>query len=168
MAGLPASGKSTIGRALAARLPAALVAVDSIDDALRRAGIGHGQPVGLAAYVAAEAVAQDVLGAGGSVVLDAVNAVAPARQQWRDLAARAGVPRVVVEVVCSDPALHRARLAARSRGFTALPEPTWESVRERAAGYEPWSEPVLRLDSADDVERTVAAALAHVRAAGRG
>ncbi|MGH3568253.1 MAG: AAA family ATPase [Pseudonocardia sp.] len=45
MSGLPGSGKSTIGRALAARLPAALVSVDPIDAALRRAGIAADQPI---------------------------------------------------------------------------------------------------------------------------
>ncbi|HET6258335.1 AAA family ATPase [Pseudonocardia sp.] len=155
LAGLPASGKSTIARALAVRLPAAVVAVDPIDDAMRRAGIGADQPTGLAAYMVAEAVAEDVLAAGLPVVVDAVNAVEPARQQWRRLAARRGVPMVVVEVVCPDPGAHRRRLEGRSRGLTDLPEPTWDHVSRRAAEYEPWTEPVLRLDSALPVDANV-------------
>lgn len=166
MAGLPGSGKSTVARELATRLPAALVAVDPIDDAMRRAGIDLDQPTGLAAYVAAEAVADDVLGCGLAVVLDAVNAVEPARRQWRDLATRRGVPRVVVEVGCSDPSAHRARLAARSRGLIALPEPGWHDVQRRAVEYAPWTEPVVRVDSAEPIEAGVAAVLQAVAAHG--
>jgi predicted kinase len=159
LAGLPGSGKSSLGRPLARELRAALVVVDQLEDAMLRAGVPAGYSTGLAAYLSAEVVADDALAAGVPVVVDAV---APAREQWRDLAARRGVPRAVVEVVCSDPAVHRARLEGRSRGL-ALREPTWADVRARE--YEPWSEPVLRVDSTADAESNLAAALAHVRAA---
>ncbi|MCU1662234.1 MAG: kinase [Pseudonocardia sp.] len=43
------------------------------------------------------------------------------------------------------------RLEGRSRGLTDLPEPSWDDV-SRAAEYEPWTEPVLRLDSALPVD----------------
>jgi predicted kinase len=160
LAGLPGSGKSALARPLARRLGAALVVVDLLEDAMLRAGVDG--PTGLAAYLAAEAVADDALAAGVPVVVDAVNAVTPAREQWRALAERRGVRRAVVEVVCSDPAVHRARLEARARGL-ALREPTWADVHAR--GYEPWSEPLLRLDSRDDAEANLEAALAHVRPA---
>jgi predicted kinase len=162
LAGLPGSGKSALARPLSQGLRAALVVVDLLEDAMLRAGVAPGGPTGLAAYLAAEVVAEDALAAGVPVVVDAVNAVAPAREQWRALAARQGVPRIVVEVGCSDPAVHRARLEGRSRGL-ALREPTWSDVRARE--YEPWTEPVLRLDSTDDAQANLAAALAHVRAA---
>jgi predicted kinase len=162
LAGLPGSGKSALARPLARQLRAALVVVDLLEDAMLRAGVPAGYSTGLAAYLSAEVVADDALAAGVPVVVDAVNAVAPAREQWRALAARRGVPRAVVEVVCSEPAVHRGRLEGRSRGL-ALREPTWADVRARE--YEPWTEPVLRLDSMADAESNLAAALAHVRAA---
>jgi predicted kinase len=162
LAGLPGSGKSSLARPLARQLRAALVVVDLLEDAMLRAGIPAGYSTGLAAYLAAETVADDVLGAGVPVVIDAVNAVTPAREQWRAVAARHGISRAVVEVVCSDAAVHRTRLEGRSRGL-ALREPTWADVRARE--YEPWTEPLLRLDSMDDAESNLAAALAHVRAA---
>jgi predicted kinase len=165
LAGLPGSGKSTLARPLARQLRAALVVVDLLEDAMLRAGLPAGEPTGLAAYLAAEVVAGDALAAHVPVVVDAVNAVAPAREQWRALAAHRGVPRAVVEVVCSDPVIHRARLEGRSRGL-ALREPTWADVRAR--DYEPWTEPVLRLDSLDDAEANLGAALLHVLAASPG
>jgi len=79
-----------------------VISVDPIESALRRAGIDSGQPTGLAAYVVAETVANGVLGLDQDVIVDAVNGVRPARQQWRDLSARHDVPLRVLEVVCSD------------------------------------------------------------------
>lgn len=103
-----------------------------------------------------------MLTAGVPVVADAVNAVEAARVQWRGLAARCGVPMVAIEVVCSDPVLHRARLEARSRGLVGLPEPSWDDVRYRAAEYVPWREPVLRLDSLVPLDAHVDAAMRHI------
>jgi predicted kinase len=109
MAGLPAAGKSSIARGIGGSLSAAVVSVDPIEAALRRA-IDHGQPTGLAAYLVAEAVADGILALGQTVIVDAVNAVEPARQQWRALASRHRVRLAVIEVVCSSPELHRRRL----------------------------------------------------------
>src|SRR3954447_1480377 len=113
MAGLPGSGKSTIAEIVAGRIGATIVSVDPIEVSILRAGIDSDQPTGLAAYLVAETMAEQVLLSGHSVVVDAVNAVEPARLQWRDLAARTDVKLRVVEVVCSDEELHQARLAKR-------------------------------------------------------
>ena len=88
MAGLPGSGKSTIAEIVAGRLGATVISVDPIEASILRAGIESDQPTGLAAYLVAETMAEQVLLSGHSVVVDAVNAVEPARLQWRDLAER--------------------------------------------------------------------------------
>ena len=116
MAGLPGSGKSTIAEILAGRLGATVISVDPIEAAILRAGIDSDQPTGLAAYLVAETMAEQVLLSGHSVVVDAVNAVEPARLQWRDLAERCDVKLRVIETVCSDPALHEERLVEADRG----------------------------------------------------
>ncbi|MFE2722654.1 AAA family ATPase [Kitasatospora sp. NPDC059327] len=115
MAGLPGAGTSSIAEGLGRQLSAPVVSVDPIEAAMWRAGAAHGQPTGLAAYAVAEAVADGVLVPGQTVIVDAVNAVEEARAQWRSLASRRGVPVVFVQVVCSDPAVHR-RLAGPPRG----------------------------------------------------
>ncbi|MFD6416757.1 AAA family ATPase [Streptomyces sp. NPDC060194] len=145
MAGLPGAGKSTVAEGLARSLGTPVVSVDPVEAAMRRAGISAGQPTGLAAYLAAEAVADGILALGQSVIVDAVNAVEPAREQWRALAARHAVPLAFVEVVCGDPAVHRGRLESRDRGLVGLPEPTWSEVSTRA--WDPWTDPRLTLDS---------------------
>lgn len=146
MAGLPGSGKSTIAAAAARQLGCAVVSVDPIEAAMWIAGIDRTQPTGLAAYVVAEIVAQEQLRLGHDVIVDAVNDVEPARHQWRGLAERAGVELLFVEVVAADADEHRRRLEARRRGIEGFPEPTWESIEARRAGFAEWTEDRLRLD----------------------
>ncbi|RIQ32567.1 ATP-binding protein [Jiangella rhizosphaerae] len=163
MGGLPGAGKSHLATALGVALGAPVVSVDPIEAAMWRAGVGRDQPTGLAAYVVAEEVAAGVLALGQTVIVDAVNDVEPARGQWRRLAAAHGVALRFVEVVCSDAALHRRRLAGRRRGLDGFPEPTWADVERRRAGFEAWTDPRLVVDSAGDHEADLAAALVFVR-----
>ena len=162
MAGLPAAGKSSIAEGLASALAAPVVSVDPIEAALLQAGIERAQPTGLAAYLAAEAVADGLLALGQTVVVDAVNAVEPARQQWRALAGRRRVRLAFIEVVCSSADLHRQRLAERERGLAELPEPTWDEVERRRAEYEPWDDRRLVLDSVTDLSANIKHALEFV------
>ncbi len=164
MAGLPGSGKSTVAEGLGRRLPAPVLSVDPVEAALWRAGIDREQPTGLAAYVVAEAMAADVLALGQTVVVDAVNDAEEAREQWRRLAARKNVPLAWIEVVCSDPDLHRSRLEGRRRDLPGFPEPAWDSLPARRAELGSWDGERLVLDSVEDLEDNVEAALDHLRA----
>lgn len=163
MAGLPSSGKSTLATALAAALPAPVLSVDPVEAAMWRAGVDRGQPTGLAAYVVVEALAREQLAVGHSVVVDAVNDVAEARQQWVDLARRSAVPLRFVEVTCSDPVLHRQRLENRRRGLEGFVEPTWESVQSRRESWASWRHERLVLDSAQPLQDNVHRAVRFVR-----
>ncbi|MGW2954902.1 AAA family ATPase [Streptomyces eurythermus] len=158
MAGLPAAGKSSVAEELGRALPAAVVSVDPVEAAMWRAGVDRGQPTGLAAYLVAEAVADGLLALGQSVIIDAVNAVEAARQQWRTLADRHRVPVAFIEVVCSDLRVHQQRLERRSRSIEGFEEPTWGAVQARRAEYEPWTEHRLVLDSIADLASNMAKA----------
>ena len=158
MAGLPAAGKSSIAAGVGGALSCPVVAVDPIEAALRRS-IDRDQPTGLAAYLVAEAVADGILALGQTVIVDAVNAVEPARRQWRALADRHRVRLAVIEVVCSSPALHRRRLEERDRGIEGLDEPTWAAIERVRAEYEPWTGRRLVLDSAAELTGNVKRAL---------
>jgi predicted kinase len=98
------------------------------------------------------------------VVVDAVNAVEPARAQWRALAARHGVRLAFVEVVCSDPALHRRRLEGRSRDIEGFPEPTWEDVERLRADSAAWAGPRVVLDATEPLPANVAKELDFLQA----
>jgi predicted kinase len=113
-AGLPAVGKSTIAEVVGNRLGLPVLSVDPIEAAILSAGIDAEQPTGLAAYLVAETMAESVLAGGRGVVIDAVNAVEPAREQWLRLASRQNAVLRFIEVICSDPEVHRERLAARA------------------------------------------------------
>ena len=166
MSGLPGSGKSTLAEALARRLPAPVVSVDPIEAAMWRAGVDRAQPTGLAAYVVAEAVAEGIVELGQAVVIDAVNDVPEARDQWRGLAGRHGVPVRFIEVVCSDRDLHRRRLEQRKRSIEGFAEPTWDSVEARRANFEAWPDERLVLDTISPLPVLVEAALDYLGRAG--
>lgn len=164
-AGLPGSGKSTIAEVVGNRLGVAVLSVDPIESAILGAGIDADQPTGLAAYLVAEALAESLLAAGGGAIVDAVNAVEPAREQWVRLAARQNVPLKFIEVVCSDAELHRSRLEARNRGLAHLAEPTWHAVEQSLDEWEQWAGvsaavPRITIDTAQPLGVNVEQALA--------
>lgn len=154
MAGLPATGKSALARALSDRLKYPVVAVDSIEAAMWRSGVGGpgraDVPTGVSSFVIAEAIAQDVLRLGIGVIVDAVNDSNVARAQWIDLAARMGCALRFVEVFCSDPELHRYRLETRVRDLEGYREPTWHDVVNRR--YEPFAAPHITVDTAFPID----------------
>ena len=156
LSGLPATGKSALADRLGHALSLAVLSVDPIESAMLRAGVAPGFETGLAAYLVVEAICDAELGRGHGAIVDAVNAVEPAKEMWLRLGARHGAPPRIVECVCSDPALHRARLEARRRGLSPIfREPTWEDVERRRREYTPWNTPVLVVDSADPLESNV-------------
>jgi predicted kinase len=146
MAGLPGTGKSTIAEKLRERLGHPMVSVDQIESAVLSAGIDSDQPTGLAAYLVAETLAGNVLASDRSIIVDAVNAVSPARDQWVTLAARYGTALSFIEIVCSDPAVHRARLEARNRDLPHVSEPTWHAVEQSLDEYDEWAGPSAAAD----------------------
>ena len=163
MAGLPGTGKSTLARAIGRESGAVVLAVDAIEAAMWRAGIGGPDAqvsTGLAAYAVAQTLAGDLLTAGHSVVADAVNAVEPARAAWRNLAAEHGVPIRWLEVTCSDPEIHRERLASRGARYEGFREPTWPQVQAREV--EPWTDGRLLLDSIRPLGELLETALTYV------
>lgn len=142
LSGLPGVGKTTIARALARTIGAAHLRIDSIEQALRQAGVrveGEG-------YRVAYAIAEDNLRLGRTVIADCVNPWPLTRGEWRAVAARAGVRALDVEIVCSDRAEHRRRVERRSPDIDGHRLPTWSEVEAR--DYRPWDEPRVVIDTA--------------------
>jgi predicted kinase len=142
-AGLPGSGKSTLAEMYGDRIGAPVLSIDPVDRAMEAVGVTEHRP-GVTAYVVVEALAEEHLRRGRTVVVDAVNDVEAARQQWRDLATRTGADLRFVEVVCSDRAVHRQRVEARHAKDPWKPD--WAAVAGRV--YEPWTDARTVLDSA--------------------
>jgi predicted kinase len=156
-AGLPGTGKSTLAEHAARRLACPLFTKDYLEATLRRNGIGPEQNSGWAAYDLLTTLAEQQLRLGQSAVLDSTATFARVRAAWRDVAARYGASLRVVECVCSDEQLHRARLAGRQRGIPGWYELSWAEVERVRGNYEPWTDERLVLDAVDPVEQNVAA-----------
>jgi predicted kinase len=157
-AGLPATGKTTLARALARRLGAVYLRADSIEQAIRDSGVVPGS-LNDAGYRAAYAVAADNLALGRTVVADSVNPWMLTRDAWRQVGARAGVEVVEIEVVCSDREEHRRRVETRTTDVPGLELPSWHAVSTR--DYRPWERERTVIDTAGQSEAAcVAAALA--------
>ena len=142
--GLPGVGKTTIARELARQVGAAYVRIDSIEYALMESGRFTGG-VHDAGYRVAYAVAEDNLRAGLTVIADSVNPLPITREAWRDVARRAGVLAVEVEVVCTDPAEHRRRVEDRGSDFPGWTL-SWQEVVDR--DYCAWDRDRIVLDTA--------------------
>jgi predicted kinase len=92
--GRSGTGKTRLSRALAQRLGAVHLRIDTVEEAIIAS---NGLPVGDAGYQVGYAVAEDNLRLGRVVIADAVNPLEATRDAWRDAAARAGVPSVEIE-----------------------------------------------------------------------
>lgn len=145
--GLPATGKTTLSRLLAARLGAVHVRIDTIEQAIVRSGLAR-HPIGPAGYVVGYALAEEHLRQGLSVVAESVNPLAVTRDAWRDVGVKAGVPVAEVEVVCSDQDEHRTRIGERKVDIPGLRLPGWQEVVDRE--YEPWNREHIVIDTAGD------------------
>ena len=159
VSGLPGTGKSAIADGLGLAIGAPVLSVDPIESAILRAGIRPTFETGLAAYLIAETLADRHLAAGLDVVIDAVTSVDVARDWWRALAQKHGVPLNVIVCLVSDERVHRERLAVRRRDL-AFAETTWDAVQARAAEWTDWPEPHLKLDGMDPLDENLKKALA--------
>ncbi len=151
--GLPGTGKSELAQNIGRQLRLPVFSVDPIESAILRAGIAPGFETGLAAYLVVEGLADSQLELGQNAIVDAVNAVEPAKAMWRNLSSKHRVTMKVIECFCSDEPLHRERLEKRHRGLAEnFREPTWEDVQRRRLEYTPWTESLLRIDAVDSCD----------------
>jgi predicted kinase len=157
-AGLPASGKSSIARALAQELGAIWLRIDSIEQAIHDSGAVPGA-LNDAGYRAAYAVAEDNLRLGRDVIGDSVNPWMLTRNAWRDTGLRAGARVVEIETICSDFDEHRRRVEKRANEVPGLILPNWQAVIGR--DYHRWDRDHMTIDTAG---RSVATCVEMIRA----
>ncbi len=143
LAGLPASGKTTLAEKLAADLKAVHLRIDTIEQALRDLCDFQVEGEG---YRLAYRVAADNLRLGLSVVADSCNTIELTRREWEGVAKAEGAKFVNVEIVCSDSTEHRRRVENRANSVPNLQLPTWDDVVARE--YHPWSVPRVKIDTA--------------------
>jgi len=159
LGGLPGSGKTTLARALARRIGALHLRIDTIEQTLASAAVLK-DDLGPAGYLVGYALAEDNLRLGATVIADSVNSSGITREGWRAVAARAGVAAFEIEVRCSDPAVHRARVETRTADIPGHHLPRWQDVVAR--GWEPWSPDLVVDTAARSVEAAVDAVMARL------
>ena len=163
LSGLPGSGKSMLAEGVSRALSIPLFSIDPIEAAMWRGGLKKDQ-TGIAAYEVAIALADEQLRLGHCVIVDAVNPIEAPRAAWRSLAAKYRAGLKIIECICADETIHRARIEARRRNIPGMPEITWARVLERRAEYEPWTDARLTLDtSIETPEKLLADALNYLR-----
>ena len=154
--GPPAAGKTTIARALAARLRLPLIAKDTIKEALFD-GLGSGdlawsQRLGTGTYLAMLALAEDSIAAGASLVLEA-NFVRGSELETR----LAALPARVVQIHCSAPLeVLLARYGGRERHPGHVDAERIDALQDavETGRHDPLDLPgkTIRLDTSEHVE----------------
>jgi len=145
LGGLPGTGKTSIGKALAAKHNAAYLRIDVIEHVLR-SRMPPGQKLGVEGYAIAQALALSNLQLGLWVVADSVNPVPESRDAWRAIAAEAKMAIIEIELICSDADEHRRRVESRAPDIDGFRLPSWADVQNHE--YAAWTEPRLLLDTA--------------------
>ena len=158
--GLPGTGKTTVAKALAEKLHAVLLRVDTIEQAIRSSAVVE-TDIGPAGYIVAYRLAEDNLRIGSVVVADSVNPLQVTRDAWLSVAKHTSSKVAEVEVICSDAVEHRRRVETRRSDIEQLKLPEWQDIIDRE--YENWNRSHIVIDTASKtVTDTVAELLARL------
>jgi len=146
LGGLPGTGKTTIARELARELGAVHVRIDSIEEAILDSGV-LSSPINDAGYRVGNAVAPDNLRVGRTVIASSVNPVPLSHDAWVEVANRAQVSTLEIEVTCSDTKEHQHRVETRISDIPRSRSLTWQDVVSR--DYRPWDREHIVIDTSN-------------------
>lgn len=161
--GLPACGKSAVAEAVAATLGIPVFSKDWVEAPILRSGAASGEELGALGYELLTTLARRQLSFGQSAILDSVASRISIRTVWRELATEHNADWYVIECICSDEAVHRARLANRLRAIGDWPTLEWADVERARRYFEPWSEEHVVLEALHPFSSNVARAIAYVK-----
>lgn len=156
--GPPATGKSTLADAVGRELPAPVIAFDwalaaltqfpELYEPLNEMERERYQDVG---YGLMTHAVEKQLRNRQSVILDCV-ARARALDRWSEMAAEFGASFHIIECVCSDADVHRARVEGRMRAIPGWYELEWSHVERSRTTYEPLPNEKLIIDAVDPLD----------------
>lgn len=161
MHGEPGSGKSTLARAIGSRIDALVLDKDVIKAALLRSGIAE-QQAAAGAYGAYFSLAASFIDQGFSVILDNPVYWESVERGWRELAARAGSPPLLIECVLRDREELVRRLETRDGLESQRREPL--DLRKHPGSIVIACER-LTVDTSRPIEACVEEAVAYIAAA---
>lgn len=162
--GLPGTGKSTLAESVGKQLHVPVFAKDWLEAKLLSNGLAPTiteKPLGFASYDLMTTLAERQLMLGQSVILDSVASTETIRDTWRHMSKQYSANWRVIECVCSDQAMHRARLGTRKRNIPGWHELTWADVEKVIQYYAVWEEEHLILDLANPFEENLFKARAY-------
>ncbi|MCE7928504.1 MAG: AAA family ATPase [Dehalococcoidia bacterium] len=159
MHGEPGSGKTTLARALAPRIPAIHVDKDVVMTGIMKARIPR-EVAGPASYETIWDLARSFLGQGYSVIVDSPAYWPIIEERGQGLAREVGVEYFLIETRCADNAEIERRLSTRD----ALPtNPRRRQDWLAAPGTREPSRQRLTLDTLQPVDALVETALDYLR-----
>jgi len=156
--GLPGTGKSALAESVGREFHIPVFAKDWLEAALLRyelAPTNQDKPLGSAGYHLLTILAERQLMLGQSVILDSVASTKSIRSTWRKLAEKYNAEWAVIECICSDEVVHRARLGTRQRGIPGWHELDWSDMERVKGYYHPWDEDRLILDAMKPLEENL-------------
>ena len=159
--GLPGTGKSTLAETIGRQLGIPVFAKDWLEASLILSGLGSKDDLkrlGFAGYELLTVLAERQFILNQSVILDSVASTQNIRTKWYQLAKQYGAERRVIECICSDESLHRARLKDRRRNIPGWHELEWTDIEKVKQYYPAWEEERLVLDMVHSVDENVARA----------
>lgn len=143
--GLPGVGKSSIAKALAKKMSAVYLRIDSVEQAIQASDVLR-DDIGISGYAACYALAKDNLLLGHTVIADCVNPVCWSRDAWMRVAIDADVPGLEIEILCTDSEEHRKRVECRKAEVPGLVLPDWQQVINKE--YQQWQRARITVDTA--------------------
>ncbi len=156
--GLPGTGKSTLGYALAERNHWVLLAKDAIDRGLEQSDITDGRP----GYDVLLGLAALNLQRGNSVVLDAVFGLEGLRQQAAVVAEASGARLRPVYCYNSQTEQWRQRITQRPAVVAGWTPADWSEVERVQRYFEPLADDFLALDSSQPLDLVLQQLLAFI------
>lgn len=141
--GLPASGKSTLAKLLAAKTGAVYLRIDTVEQGLRDLCSFKVEGEG---YRLSYRIIRDNLELGISCISDSCNTIELTRREWQEVAESVGAKFVNIEVSCSDSFEHEQRVNNRLSEVSNLKRSNWQQVQNRH--YEIWKTDIIKIDTA--------------------
>jgi predicted kinase len=165
--GLPGIGKSALAEQVGRKLGIPVFSKDWLEATLRRCGLmpgaQAGRDLGYASYELMTTLAARQIDIGQSAILVGAVSRERVRGQWRDLAAAYRARWRVIECVCSDESIHRQRLETAQPDIPGGYKMTWRDVEEVRAGFEPWTDDRLIVDTVRALRTNVRTVLAYLQ-----
>jgi predicted kinase len=164
--GLPAAGKSTLAEAVGRRAGVPVFALDWLLGAVVQSGAcAPDADLGELGRQLLVMLAHRQFLLGQSAIIDAPGHEPAWRDPFLGLAATDEVQVRIVEVLCPDESVHRARVAGRVRGIPGWHEFNWSHVERMKLVWQPWPAGTDRLvvDSTRDLDEELDRVMGYLR-----